>query len=80
MSLLMTVRIAFKALGRNKMRTALTMLGMIIGVAAVIAMVALGTGATNMIEEQVKTALRTQRDQLDPVPPHARRPGLPASA
>ena len=34
MSLLMTLRIAFKALGRNKMRTALTMLGMIIGTAA----------------------------------------------
>ncbi len=44
MSLLMTIRIAFKALGRNKLRTALTMLGMIIGVAAVIAMVALGIG------------------------------------
>src|SRR5688572_24372966 len=56
MSLLMTLRIAFKALGRNKMRTALTMLGMIIGVAAVIAMVALGTGAQAQIEEQVKTA------------------------
>ena len=45
MSLFMTIRIAFKALGRNKLRTALTMLGMIIGVAAVIAMVALGSGA-----------------------------------
>ena len=56
MSILMTLRIAFKALGRNKMRTALTMLGMIIGVAAVIAMVALGTGAQAMIEDQVKTA------------------------
>ena len=56
MSLLMTIRIAFKALGRNKLRTALTMLGMIIGVAAVIAMVALGSGAQNMIEEQVKSA------------------------
>jgi putative ABC transport system permease protein len=56
MSILMTLRIAFKALGRNKLRTALTMLGMIIGVAAVIAMVALGTGAQMMIEEQVKTA------------------------
>ena len=56
MSILMTIRIAFKALGRNKLRTALTMLGMIIGVAAVIAMVALGTGAQTMIEEQVKTA------------------------
>ena len=55
MSILMTFRIAFKALGRNKLRTALTMLGMIIGVAAVIAMVALGTGAQAMIEEQIKT-------------------------
>ena len=55
MSILMTLRIAFKALGRNKLRTALTMLGMIIGVAAVIAMVALGSGAQAMIEEQVKS-------------------------
>jgi putative ABC transport system permease protein len=54
MSLFMTFRIAFKALGRNKLRTALTMLGMIIGVAAVIAMVALGSGAKAMIEEQVR--------------------------
>jgi putative ABC transport system permease protein len=56
MSILMTLRIAFKALGRNKLRTSLTMLGMIIGVAAVIAMVALGTGAKAMIEAQVMTA------------------------
>jgi putative ABC transport system permease protein len=52
----MTLRIAFKALGRNKMRTALTMLGMIIGVAAVIAMVAMGTGAQAQIEDQIKSA------------------------
>ncbi len=44
MSMLMTFRIAFRALGRNKLRTGLTMLGMIIGVAAVITMVALGIG------------------------------------
>ena len=56
MSIFMTIRIAFKALGRNKLRTALTMLGMIIGVAAVIAMVALGSGAQAQIEEQVKAA------------------------
>ncbi|HSC26401.1 MAG TPA: ABC transporter permease [Vicinamibacterales bacterium] len=56
MSLLMTLRIALKALNRNKMRTALTMLGMIIGVGAVIAMVALGRGAQSTIEEQVKSA------------------------
>ena len=56
MSLLMTFRVAFKALGRNKMRTALTMLGMIIGVAAVITMVALGTGAQRSIEQQIAAA------------------------
>ena len=56
MSLFMTFRIAFKALARNKLRTSLTMLGMIIGVAAVIAMVALGTGAKAMIEAQVMSA------------------------
>jgi putative ABC transport system permease protein len=56
MSILMTLRIALKALGRNKLRTSLTMLGMIIGVAAVITMVALGTGAQTQIEEQVRSA------------------------
>ena len=56
MSILMILRIAFKALGRNKMRTALTMLGMIIGVAAVITMVALGTGAQSSIEAQIQSA------------------------
>jgi len=56
MSFLMVLRIAFKALARNKMRTALTMLGMIIGVAAVITMVALGTGAQSSIETQIQSA------------------------
>ena len=56
MSFLMILRIALKALGRNKMRTALTMLGMIIGVAAVITMVALGTGAQTSIEAQIQSA------------------------
>jgi len=56
MSVLMILRIAFKALQRNKMRTALTMLGMIIGVAAVITMVALGTGAQTSIEAQIQSA------------------------
>jgi len=56
MSILMTLRIALKALNRNKLRTVLTMLGMIIGVGAVITMVALGRGAQATIEEQVKSA------------------------
>ena len=55
MSPVMTTRIAFKALGRNKMRTALTMLGMIIGVSAVITLVALGNGAQVRIEEQIRS-------------------------
>ena len=56
MSVLMTLRIALKALNRNKMRTSLTMLGMIIGVGAVITMVALGRGAQATIEDQIRGA------------------------
>src|SRR6516162_10169295 len=56
MSIFMTLLIALKALNRNKRRTVLTMLGMIIGVGAVITMVALGTGARTTIEERVKSA------------------------
>jgi putative ABC transport system permease protein len=56
MSIFMTIRVAFKALGRNKLRTSLTMLGMIIGVAAVISMVALGSGAQAAIEDQIRGA------------------------
>ena len=56
MSILMTFRIAIRALNRNKMRTTLTMLGMIIGVGAVITMVALGNGARVSIEQQIQAA------------------------
>jgi putative ABC transport system permease protein len=56
MSILMILRIAVTALNRNKMRTTLTTLGMIIGVAAVITMVALGRGAQQTIEDQIKSA------------------------
>src|SRR2546430_9379437 len=56
MSVFMVFRIALKALGRNKLRTALTMLGMIIGVGAVITMVALGTGAQSSIDAQIQSA------------------------
>jgi putative ABC transport system permease protein len=52
----MTLLMAVKALRRNAMRTALTALGMIIGVAAVIVMVAIGTGARTSIESQIKSA------------------------
>ena len=48
-----TFVMALRALRRNKMRTVLTMLGIIIGVAAVIAMVAIGNGATSQVEDQI---------------------------
>ncbi|MGD0589683.1 MAG: ABC transporter permease [Bacteroidota bacterium] len=44
---------AFRALQRNKMRSFLTMLGIIIGVAAVIAMLAIGQGAEYSVKEQI---------------------------
>ncbi|HEY1304424.1 MAG TPA: ABC transporter permease [Vicinamibacterales bacterium] len=50
----MTFIIAVRALRRNAMRTMLTALGMIIGVAAVIVMMALGSGARNAIETQIR--------------------------
>ncbi len=50
-----TARIALRALRVNKMRSALTMLGIIIGVGAVIAMLAVGTGASRQISEQIAT-------------------------
>jgi putative ABC transport system permease protein len=50
-----TIRIAFRALRVNKMRSGLTMLGIIIGVAAVIAMVAVGAGASRKIAEQISS-------------------------
>lgn len=48
------IRVALRALGRNKMRTVLTMLGIIIGVGAVICTVAIGEGASNQIQESLR--------------------------
>jgi putative ABC transport system permease protein len=57
MILLFTIfRVAFKALGRNMMRSVLTMLGIIIGVGAVIAMVSIGQGAQQTISQQIASA------------------------
>jgi len=55
MRFLEILRIAFDALLRNKMRSLLTMLGIIIGVGAVIAMVAIGQGAQVSVEAQIST-------------------------
>jgi putative ABC transport system permease protein len=51
MNPLQTLRVAIRALLRNKTRSVLTMLGVIIGVAAVIAMVAIGEGAKSQVEQ-----------------------------
>lgn len=50
-----TIKIALRALRVNKMRSALTMLGIIIGVGAVITMLAVGTGASQRISEQISS-------------------------
>jgi len=55
MDLLATLRIALKALRTNALRSALTMLGIVIGVAAVIAMIGVGKGAQTRVEEQVRS-------------------------
>jgi putative ABC transport system permease protein len=51
----MTLHAAFRALRRNKMRSILTMLGIIIGVAAVIAMVSVGQGANVAVQKQIES-------------------------
>ena len=54
--LFVSAQIALRALSRNRLRTTLTMLGVIIGVAAVIAMVSLGSGARGSVETSLKSA------------------------
>jgi ABC-type antimicrobial peptide transport system permease subunit len=51
----MTLRAALRALRRNKLRSALTMLGIVIGVAAVIAMVSIGQGADAAVQQQIRS-------------------------
>jgi putative ABC transport system permease protein len=55
MDLTAVIRVALRALARNKMRTVLTMLGIIIGVGAVICTVAIGEGASNQVQEQIRS-------------------------
>jgi putative ABC transport system permease protein len=55
MNILASIRIAFRSLRVNTMRTVLTMLGIIIGVGAVIAMVSVGTGAQVRIQQQIQS-------------------------
>src|ERR1051325_6390438 len=53
MMILAVVKIAIRALQRNALRTLLTMLGIIIGVAAVIAMISIGNGAKAQVEARI---------------------------
>jgi ABC-type antimicrobial peptide transport system permease subunit len=61
----LTLRMAFRALRRNVMRSALTCLGIIIGVAAVIAMMEIGGGSSRAIEQAV-ASLGASVIQIDP--------------
>ena len=53
MGIWMILKISLKSLGRNMIRSILTMLGIIIGVAAVITMVSLGQGAQRQVQEEI---------------------------
>jgi len=54
MNVFANIRVALRALAVNKLRSVLTMLGIIIGVAAVVALMAIGNGATASITEQIE--------------------------
>ncbi len=54
-TLVESMRVAWRSLGANKTRSALTMLGIVIGVAAVIAMLSIGRGAQNAITAQIQS-------------------------
>jgi putative ABC transport system permease protein len=49
------IKVALRALSRNKLRSALTMLGIVIGVGAVIAMVSIGQGAQQTVQEEIQS-------------------------
>ena len=55
MNFFASILLSVKQLGRNKVRTFLTMLGIVIGIASVIAMVAIGQGASKRIESQINS-------------------------
>src|SRR5713101_4489817 len=56
MTIQSSLAIALKALARNKLQTGLTIIGMTIGVATVLTMIAVGSGAEAAIEQQVRAA------------------------
>src|SRR5512136_2961700 len=54
MNIIENIRISFRALAANKLRSGLTMLGIIIGVAAVVALMSIGRGATRSVTSRVE--------------------------
>ncbi|MCQ2404358.1 MAG: ABC transporter permease [Lentisphaeria bacterium] len=71
MSILMIFRVALRAIWRNKVRSLLTALGIIVGIAAVIAVIAIGTGAG----EQMKTSINSMGNNLVMIFPSSMRMG-----
>lgn len=67
MRILNLLKIAFKAIVLNKMRTLLTMLGIIIGVASVIAMLAIGEGS----KESIRAAITSMGTNIIAIKPGA---------
>jgi putative ABC transport system permease protein len=75
MTPLLTLKVALKALGRNKLRTALTMLGIIIGVGAVVAMLSIGAGAQAAVEANL-SSLGVNTIEVSPGYRRGRRRGV----
>jgi putative ABC transport system permease protein len=71
MSIINLLKIAFRALKRNKLRAFLTMLGIIIGVAAVIAMMAIGEGS----KQSIKSSLSGMGSNMITIMPQSNEPG-----
>jgi putative ABC transport system permease protein len=76
MNIFELVRTALESLWSNKMRSVLTMLGVIIGVASVVALLAIGGGVSDSISNQIQGIVSTPDDFARPVssgrPPHHR--------
>ena len=72
-----TIRVAFQSIRSNKLRSMLTMLGVIIGVAAVITVVAMGTGAQKAVQDRINAlgatlvSINPGQGLSDGVPPAA---------
>ena len=81
MSLFLLLYSCFRSILRNRMRSLLTSLGVIIGVGSVIVMVAMGEGSRRAIEEQI-SAMGTNLLQIThrPPPPHLRTAATRVSA